>query len=134
MAKCFCGCGRKIRFLQRVPNNYGKTAAMFVGKLERMNLDDDSEGHIFLDQGREWFAAYAAATHLEIPLKTLSIDEWREWRKAAYRIVKAREAMWAKLGKWAKAEGLTAEDALITLAAMSPDEREAFNHRLGLYG
>jgi len=46
----------------------------------------------------EWFAAYAAATHLEIPLKTLSIDTTGTTSNAALSVVKVREAMWAKLG------------------------------------
>jgi len=48
--------------------------------LEDLELDDGPACELLLDKGREWFDAYAAATHCEIPLKTLSVDDWRVWR------------------------------------------------------
>ena len=56
------------------------TAALLVSKLEDLELDDGPACELLLDKGREWFDAYAVATHCEIPLKTLSVDDWRVWR------------------------------------------------------
>jgi hypothetical protein len=136
--ECFCGCGRKIGFWERTANNYGKTAKLLVGKLDELDFDDEPDYQLLRERGREWFDDYAAATHGEIPLKTLSTRDWKQWRKIAYRVVKEADANYSKLGSWAIAEGLTSTQGAEKLAAMSPEERSAFlaaaGASLGLIG
>lgn len=87
---------------------------------------------VFLERGREWFDAYAAATHCEIPLKTLSTRDWKRWRNTALKIVKQLEKNQAKVGNWILAEGLTPIEGAEKLATMSPDETAALLRRLGV--
>lgn len=130
---CFCGCGRKIGFFARTPNSYGKTAKLLVGKLEELDLPEEERWRVFVQEGHNWFDAYAKATHAEIALKTLSTREWKDWRNLAYKIVKDADARHKKLGDWSIAEGLTPEQAAEKIAAMSPEEQLAWAQSLGLH-
>jgi hypothetical protein len=130
--ECFCGCGRRIWLIQRLPNSYGKTAALLVGKLEALDMEDDEDVALMLQVGRQWFDDYAAATHGELPLKTLSTEDWKRWRNMAFGMVKEAESSHDKLGRWLLAEGLTPTEGAEKVAAMSPEEQLAFRRELEL--
>ncbi len=112
MAKCFCGCGRTIRFRGRVGNNYGKTALQFLSELEAAStLDPEDEGTVaFLDQGRVWRRQFASAAHGEIGMNSLDRDDWLRWRNAAFEIIRQDHAALATLGKQVMASGLTPKE------------------------
>ena len=118
--------------MQRTANSYGKTAKLLVGKLDDLDFEDMPDHQLLREKGREWFNAYAAATHGELPLRTLSTRDWKQWRNLAYKVVKEAEANHAKLGQWLIAEGLTPTQGAEKMAAMGPDEQLALRKRLGL--
>ena len=121
MAECFCGCGRKIRFRGRVPNEYGKTAKLFNEKLAAdRSLDrDDPDVQTLLTAGERWFDRYAAAVHGEIRMNSLDRDEWLRWRNAAFQLIKIDDKKKAML--WEQLAAGLSPDTLLAGMVNEPD-------------
>ena len=122
MAKCFCGCGRTIRFRGRIPNSYGKTAQMFTTRLDEIQSLDRSDPDVqtFLQDGKQWYDSYAAAAHGDIDIDDLDRGEWLRWRRTAFKIVRDEEKTTAKIGRAYKKSGMTPEEFLRTVGQMAP--------------
>jgi hypothetical protein len=89
---CFCGCGRKVRFVHRAANAYGETSLLLVQRLTELSGRQDPAYRLLLDRGREWTGAYASVTHGEGVLGSLSVEGWRTWCDMAERTVEEADA------------------------------------------
>ncbi len=84
---CFCGCGRRVRFVHRGANAYGAASLLLVTQLEELAGRQDPAYRLLIDRGREWTGAYASVTHGQGSFGELSIEGWRTWRDMAERTV-----------------------------------------------
>jgi hypothetical protein len=143
MARCFCGCGRRVLIKGRVANVYGDNANTFA-EMVRELLDDPEDAAklvdrtpdelgLLLDSLEAFRTGYRAVMHGDMRLREMDYDAWVLCRDEAFGItlliderVKAdpRRRRLRALGQWAIDEDLTEDQALQQTLQMDPADFE----------
>jgi hypothetical protein len=86
--RCFCGCGRVVRWGQRSKaDERGRDAAALTGWLRYVaRADDRDAGDIedFIGEGEQWAAAFVEVVHGERAPDDPRLAAWASWRDTAY--------------------------------------------------
>lgn len=139
MARCFCGCGRRVLVKGSVANVYGengdKLAANVRALLELEDFKDQAEARLreLLLELKRLRSTYMDAVHGDARLPRAIYEKWMLYRDQALTVVSSaqqhtqadpNERAVAALGQWAVDQGLTDEQTAEAMLTMEPAELE----------
>jgi len=90
--ECFCGCGRRAGFRERLANLAGEETDRLLRDAERLGAPSDRELGAVLDSGRTWREVWAAVVHGEISRAAVNRDSWVRWRADATDFIRRTTA------------------------------------------